>query len=78
MKDKDKDITWDDVNSLDRITGLFKRYCFLNSCCEHCNPKVRFWCKFKVKLTKHQEKIITKLLNKRADHPTEKGGGADA
>ena len=30
---KDKDIKWDDVNSLDKITGLFERYCFLNSCC---------------------------------------------
>jgi len=71
---KDKDITWKDVKSLDRLTGLFKKYCFLNSCCENCNLKVRLWCKMKNRITEHQEKIITKLLNKRADHPTEKGG----
>jgi hypothetical protein len=60
---KDKDIKWDDVNSLDRITGLFGKYCFLNSCCENCNKKVRFWCVIKDRIREHQEKIITKLLN---------------
>ena len=74
---KDKDIKWDDIKSLNKITGLSRRYCFLNSCCENCNPKVRFWCKVKDRLIKHQEKIITKSLNKRADHPTEKGGGEE-
>lgn len=62
---KDKDIKWDAVNSLDGITSVFKKYCFLNSCCEDCGKKVRFWCGVKVCITKHQEKIITKLLNKR-------------
>ena len=62
---KDKDITWEDVNSLDRIKGLFKKYCFLNACCENCSSKVRFWCKIKVRISEHQEKIIKKLLNKK-------------
>lgn len=62
---KDKDIKWNDVNSLDGITGLFKKYCFLNDCCENCNKKVRFWCKVKVRISKHQEKIITKSLNRK-------------
>lgn len=63
---KDKDIKWDDIESLDKITGLFKRYCFSNSCCENCNKKVRFWCKIKDRIREHQEKIITKLLDNRA------------
>lgn len=62
---KDKDIKWEDVNSLDKITGLFKRYCFLNSCCENCSKKVRFWCVIKDHIITHQEKIIKKSLNKR-------------
>lgn len=62
---KDKDIKWKDVNSLDYIAGRFNQYCFLNSCCEDCNKKVRFWCGVKKYITKHQEKIITKLLNRR-------------
>ena len=62
---KDEDIKWDDVNSLDKITGLFKRYCFLNSCCETCSKKVRFWCVVSDHIRTHQEKIIKKLLNKR-------------
>ena len=60
---KAKDIKWDDVNSLDRITGLFNRYCSLNSCCENCNKKVRFWCVVKDRIRERQERIITKLLN---------------
>ena len=71
---KDKDLTWDIVNSELKGHRLFERYCWLNSCCEECNKKVRFWCKVKDRLIKHQEKIITKSLNKRAVHPTEKGG----
>ena len=39
------------------------RYCYLESCCEECNKKVRFWCKVKDKLIKHQEKIIKKSLD---------------
>lgn len=70
---KDKDIKWEDVNSLDKVSGLFTRYCFLNSCCENCNQRVRFLCKVKNRLAEHQEKIITKLLNKRASQ-TKKGG----
>ena len=62
---KDKDIKWEDINSLDKITGLFKRYCFLNSCCENCNRRIYFWCRIKDYISKHQEKIITKFLNKR-------------
>ena len=71
---KDKDLTWDIVNSELKGHRLFERYCWLNSCCEEGNKKVRFWCKVKDRLIKHQEKIITKSLNKRADHTTEKGG----
>ena len=70
---KDKDLTWDIVNSELEGHRLFERYCWLNSCCAECNKKVRFWCKVKDRLIKHQEKIITKSLNKRADHQTEKG-----
>lgn len=62
---KDKDLTWDIVNSELKGHRLFERYCRLNSCCENCNKKVRFWCKIKDQLIKHQEKIITKSLNKR-------------
>lgn len=62
---KDKDIRWEDINSLDKMTGLYQRYCFLNSCCEDCNKRVRFWCVVKDRIRKHQEKIIKKLLNKR-------------
>ena len=63
---KDKDLTWDIVNSELKGHRLFEHYCWLNSCCEKCNKKVRFWCKVKDRLIKHQEKIITKSLNKRA------------
>ncbi len=62
---KAEDLTWEIVNS--ELIGhpLFDRYCNFNSCCENCNPKVRFWCKVKLKIKKHQEKIITKILDKR-------------
>lgn len=62
---KDKDLTWELVNS--ELVGhpLFKRYCNFVSCCEDCNSRVRLWCKVKKYLTKHQEKIISKSLNKR-------------
>lgn len=63
---KDKDIKWDDIKSVDKKTGLFRRYCFLNSCCENCNKKVRFWCILKDRITDHQQKIITRLLDNRA------------
>lgn len=63
---KDKDLTWDIVNSELKGHRLFERYCWLNSCCGNCNKKVRFWCKIKNQLIKHQEKIITKSINKRA------------
>lgn len=70
---KDKDLTWDIVNSELYGHRLIERYCWLNSQCEECNKKVRFWCKVADRLFKHQEKIITKSINKRADHPIEKG-----
>lgn len=63
---KDKDLTWDIVNSELKGSRLFRRYCWFNSCCEDCNKRVRFWCRVKELLIKHQEKIITKSLNKRA------------
>lgn len=62
---KDKDLTWDIVNSELIGHSLFNRYCHFNSCCENCNPKVRFWCKVKKRLVKHQEKIIKKELDRR-------------
>ena len=62
---KDKDITWDIVNSEYKGKPLFDRYCWFISCCDHCNPRVRFLCKVKCKIREHQEKIITKILNKR-------------
>lgn len=74
----DKELTWDMVNSEWKGERLFVRYCWFNSCCENCNKNVRFWCKIKDRLIKHQEKIITKLLNKRQDNTTEKGGVSDA
>ena len=71
---KDKDLTWDIVNSELYGHRLIERYCWLKSNCEECNKKVRLWCKVADRLFKHQEKIITKSLNKRADKPIEKGG----
>ena len=68
---KDKDLTWNIVNSELKGYRLFQRYCHFNSCCENCNTRVRFWCKVKNRLTEHQEKIIKKLLDKR----DVKGGG---
>lgn len=62
---KDKDITWDVVVITKPGHRLFDRYCFLNSCCENCNPRVRFWCQVKDKLICHQEQIIKRSLNKR-------------
>ena len=63
----DKDLTWDIVNSELKGYSLFDRYCWLNSCCENCNKKVRFWCKVKKLLITHQEKIIKRLLDKRSN-----------
>ena len=62
---KDKDLTWDIVNSELIGHSLFKRYCHFNSCCEDCNKRVRFWCEVKKYITKHQEKIIKKSLDRR-------------
>ena len=70
----DKDLTWDIVNSELYGHRLIERYCWLKSNCEECNKKVRLWCKVADRLFKHQEKIITKSLNKRAENPIEKGG----
>lgn len=62
---KDKDLTWDIVNSELIGRRLFDRYCHFNSCCEDCNSKVRFWCKVKNRVIEHQEKIIKKSLDRR-------------
>lgn len=70
---KDKDLTWDIVNSELYGHRLIERYCWLKSNCEECNKKVRFWCKVADRLFKHQEKIITKSINKRANQPIQKG-----
>lgn len=62
---KNKDLTWNIVNSELKGRRLFDRYCWLNSCCEDCDKRVRFWCKVKNRLTEHQEKIIKKKLDRR-------------
>lgn len=64
---KDKDLTWEIVNSECKGHSLFYRYCHFNSCCENCNKKVRFWCKVRNRLVKHQERIIKKLLDEREE-----------
>lgn len=69
---KDKDLTWDIVNSELYGHRLFERYCWRKSHCEECNKKVRFWCKVADRLIKHQEKIITKSPNKGVSHIAEK------
>jgi hypothetical protein len=68
---KDKDLTWEIVNSELKGHRLFIRYCHFNSCCENCSPRVRFWCKVKDYLTNHQEKIISKSLDKRGNRSVE-------
>ena len=61
---KNEDIDWEIIKE-ESQGRLFDTYCYLNSCCEECNRKVRFWCKVKDKLIKHQEKIIKKSLDKK-------------
>lgn len=65
---KDREIRWRHVNPVLRGRRLFEKYCHLNGCCEECNKKVRFWCKVKELLIKHQEKIIKKTLNRRRNN----------
>lgn len=72
MAMKDKDLTWDIVNS--ELIGhrLFNRYCHFNSCCENCNQRVRFWCKVKNRVVNYQEKIIKKELDRRKKNEQQK------
>lgn len=65
---KDNELTWEIVNSEYKGQPLFYKYCNLNSCCEDCNKKVRFWCKVKDRIMEHQEKIIRKILDERSDN----------
>ena len=61
----DKRIRWEHINAQQKRCRLFDKYCWLIGCCDVCNKKVRFWCKVKEYLTKRQEKIIRKVLDKR-------------
>lgn len=61
----DKQIRWEHIKQERNGRRLFDTYCWLNSCCEECNPKVRFWCRMKEIIISHQDKIISKLLNGR-------------
>lgn len=65
MKMRDNQILWKHIQLERNGRRLFNTYCGLNSCCEECNKKVRFWCKIKERLVCHQEKIIKKLLDER-------------
>lgn len=62
---EDKQIQWEHINAARKGNRLFDSYCFLNSCCEECSKKVRFWCKVKERIAQRQEKIIKKMLDKR-------------
>ena len=62
---RDTQIRWEHINSERNGHRLFDVYCHLNSCCEECNKRVRFWCKVKDRLITHQDNIIRKMLNKR-------------
>lgn len=62
---RDTQIRWQHINEVQKGRRLFDTYCQLNGCCEECNRKVRFWCKVKERLIKHQEKIIKNVLDKR-------------
>ena len=44
-----------------RVQGYKDAYCQLQSCCEECDRKVRFWCKVIRKIEKLQVKIILKI-----------------
>lgn len=43
------------------IYGTKKGYCDLVKCCDHCDKKVRFWCKAICKIEKLQTKIIKNI-----------------
>jgi len=51
---------------------MFDKYCNLISCCDHCNKKVRFWCKIKRFIQIRQIKIIGKSLSKRGEQMPDK------
>lgn len=61
----DKQIRWQHIKLERKGRRLFDVYCSLNGCCECCNKKVKIWCKVKERIALHQEKIITKLLDRR-------------
>ena len=69
---KDKDLTWDKVNSNFNGKPLFDRYCGYISSCDVCNPKIRFWCEIKSKIHDYQTEIIKKTLDKRSDNNGQK------
>lgn len=62
---RDAQIRWEHINAERNGRRLFDVYCCLNSCCEECSKKVRFLCKVIDRLTKLQEKIIRKSLDKK-------------
>lgn len=49
MKHKMKKITIEQLNNYRDITlvNTYRAYCDLHSCCEECNPKVKFLCKIR-------------------------------
>jgi len=68
---KDKDITWEHIYQAEK-GNMFDKYCNLISCCDHCNKKVRFWCKIKRFIQIRQIKIIGKSLSKRGEQMPDK------
>ncbi len=50
------------------VYGIKKGYCDLQNCCEHCNKRVRFWCKVISVIEEHQAKIIKKICSKIKVH----------
>lgn len=49
------------------IVDYHRSYCDLHSCCDECNPKVRFICKIKCKLTTLVNHIILKEVDRNVD-----------
>lgn len=70
-------IRWNDIKNCRKANNqsggksLFAAFCFLNSCCEECHPKVRRWCKIKnwitMRIHRIQERIITREIDKQEE-----------
>lgn len=46
--------------------GWFQAYCFLQDCCETCDPRVRFGCKIVNGIRRHQTRRILKICREEA------------